>query len=95
MVCADLELLDQATIEAIARALSEAQIERVRSGLARVKARWPKLTTAVITGIGSFLAAVAAEREGFAVADLADQIGVDAARTAPAAAVALLLGAEA
>jgi probable H4MPT-linked C1 transfer pathway protein len=95
MVCADLELLDQAAIEAIAEALAEAQIERVRAGLARVRGRWPNLTTAVITGIGSFLAAAAAEREGLEVADLADQIGVDAARTAPAAAVALLLGAEA
>jgi hypothetical protein len=94
MVCADLELLDLAAIEAIAQALAEAQINRVRAGLARVKARWPKLTTAVITGIGAFLAAEAAGREGFDVADLADQIGVDAARTAPAAAVALLLGTE-
>jgi probable H4MPT-linked C1 transfer pathway protein len=94
VVCADPELLDQASIDVIAQALAEAQIERVRAGLARVRARWPALTTAVITGVGSFLAAKAAVAEGFDVADLADQIGTDAARTAPAAAAALLLGAE-
>lgn len=94
VVCADRELLDPASIDAIAHALAEAQTDRVRAGLARVRARWPALTTAVVTGIGSFLAADAAKREGLEVADLADQIGTDAARTAPAAAVALLLGAE-
>lgn len=94
VVCADLEMLDTTSVQAIAAALAAAQVERVRAGLKRVRSRWPSLKTAVVAGLGSFLAAQVAEQEGLAVSELASQLGADVARTAPAAAVALLLGAE-
>jgi probable H4MPT-linked C1 transfer pathway protein len=93
VVCGDLELLSPESVMTIAQALAEAQTDRVRAGLQRVRQRWPSLSTAVVTGLGAFLAADAAGREGLTVVDLAERIGVDAGRTAPAAAVALLLGA--
>jgi uncharacterized hydantoinase/oxoprolinase family protein len=62
----------------------------VADALRRVHARHPRLGTAVVTGLGDFIAAEAACREGLEVMPLADRIG-DAARMAPAASVAWLL----
>ncbi len=92
-VCADLEMLDEGAITSIARALAQAQTDRVRAGLKRVMGRWPRLKTAVVTGQGAFLAAEAAQQEGLEVSELASQLGPEASRAAAAAAVALLLGA--
>jgi (4-(4-[2-(gamma-L-glutamylamino)ethyl]phenoxymethyl)furan-2-yl)methanamine synthase len=89
-VCADAEMLDETAVGTIAGALADAQAERVAAALGRVRARHPALTTAVVTGLGDFIAAEAARRTGLAVQPLADRIG-DAARIAPAAAVAWLL----
>ncbi|HTO72947.1 MAG TPA: hydantoinase/oxoprolinase family protein [Gemmatimonadales bacterium] len=94
VICADLEMLSGESVQAIAEALGAAQGERVREGLSRVRQRQPALTTAVVTGLGSFLARQVAEQEGLKVIELADRIGADAGKTAPAAAVALLLGAD-
>jgi hypothetical protein len=93
VVCADPEMVDEAAIVAIAQSLAHSQRERVRAGLRRVTARWPAVKVAVVTGLGAFLAAEAAQLEGLEVSQLANQLGAEAARTAPAAAVALLLGA--
>ena len=93
VVCADRELLDTEGITAIADALAAAQVERVAAAIARVRSRHPTLCTAVVTGVGAFVAAAAARRAGLAVVALADTLGADAARCAPAAAVALLLDA--
>lgn len=49
------------------------------------------LRTAVVTGLGSFIATRAARRAGLSVIHLGDALGADGARCAPAAAVALLL----
>ena len=54
-------------------------------------ARHPSITTAVVAGLGDFIAAEAARGVGLDIVPLADRLG-DAARTAPAAAVAWLLG---
>jgi (4-(4-[2-(gamma-L-glutamylamino)ethyl]phenoxymethyl)furan-2-yl)methanamine synthase len=89
-VCADAEMLDEEAVGAIARAVAEAQVERVAAGLRRVRARHPGLDIAVVTGLGDFIAAEAARRAGLDVLPLADRIG-DAARAAPATAVASLL----
>ena len=89
-VCADSEMLDEAAVGTIARALAEAQVSMVADAIRRVHARHPALGTAVVTGLGDFIAAEAASRAGLEVIPLADRIG-DAARTAPAAAVAWLL----
>ena len=90
VVCGDREMLDEAAIDAIAVGLVEAQARLVAAGLARVRARWPAIEAAVVTGLGDFIAARAAHEAGLRVTNLADRLG-DASRTAPAAAVALLL----
>jgi probable H4MPT-linked C1 transfer pathway protein len=89
-VCADAEMLDEEAIGTIARAQAEAQALLVADAIRRVHARHPRITTAVVTGLGDFIAAEAARRHGLDVSHLADRIG-DAARTAPATAVAWLL----
>ena len=90
VVCADREMLDEAAISMIADALAQAQIERIADAIARVVAQHPSLRQAVVTGLGSFIAARAARVAGLDVVDLADSMGGDAARCAPAASVALL-----
>jgi probable H4MPT-linked C1 transfer pathway protein len=89
-VCADAEMLDEDAVGAIARALAEAQVERVTAGIKRVHARHPRLRLAVVTGLGDFIAAEAVRRTSLDLRPLAERLG-DAARTAPAAAVASLL----
>jgi len=94
VVCADRELLDDAGVDAIAACVAEAQAEQIATAVRRVVARHPRLRdggTAVVTGLGDFLAAAAAERAGLPLRRLAEQVGDAAARCAPAAAVALLL----
>jgi probable H4MPT-linked C1 transfer pathway protein len=93
VVCADREMLSEEAIDDIAEALTEAQIGDVVAAIGRVKAVHPGLGVAVVTGSGDFIAAEAARRTGLAMVALADRIG-DAARTAPAAAVAWLLAQE-
>jgi len=78
-------------LDVIARALAEAQIDRVAAAVARVRARHPAIDLAVVTGLGEFIASVAARRAGLRVERLAGMVGEAAARAAPAAAVALLL----
>ena len=89
-VCADAEMLDEDTVSSIARSLAEAQLESVIAAMRRVLGRRPGLRTAVVAGLGDFIAAEAARRAGLVPVPLADRLG-DAARTAPAAAVAWLL----
>jgi probable H4MPT-linked C1 transfer pathway protein len=91
VVCADREMLDEAAVSAIADALARAQVDRVVDAIRRVVARHPSLTTAVVTGLGAFIAEVAARAAGLRVVRLAAELGDDGARCAPAAAVALLL----
>ena len=91
VVCADTEMLSDEEITAIAEHVAERAEERIAMNVARVRSRQPQLELAVVTGLGDFLAARAARRAGMRVAFLADLLGDDAARSAPAAAVALLL----
>jgi probable H4MPT-linked C1 transfer pathway protein len=93
IVCGDREMLDERAIDEIARTLAEAQVGLVAAALERVRDRWPAVNTAVVTGLGAFIAADAAMRVGLRVVPLADRLG-DAARTAPAVAVAWLLSDE-
>jgi probable H4MPT-linked C1 transfer pathway protein len=90
MVCADREILDDSAIDEIASALANAQLVSVVEALTRVRRRFPAIDTAVVTGLGDFIAAEAAQAVGLAVLPLADRLG-SAALTAPAAAVAWLL----
>ncbi len=91
IVCADREMLDDRAIGAIADAVADAQVELIGDALRRVRDRHPQLHTAVVTGLGAFIAIRAARRLALDVSRLADAIGDDASRCAPAAAVALLL----
>jgi (4-(4-[2-(gamma-L-glutamylamino)ethyl]phenoxymethyl)furan-2-yl)methanamine synthase len=90
VICADRELLDEMAIAAVADALADAQVRRVGAAIRRVLARHPSLATAVVTGLGAFLAKEAARSAGLTVVSLASRFGNAAARFAPAAAVALL-----
>lgn len=91
IVCADREMLDEAAISAIADAVAQAQIGQVAGAIGRVLARHPSLRLAVVTGLGSFVAAAAARAAGLDVISLAESLGEGAARCAPATSVALLL----
>jgi uncharacterized hydantoinase/oxoprolinase family protein len=80
-------------VDAIAGRVAAAQVRQVANGLRQVLRRLgpsaPGL--AVLAGQGAFLARQAADAVGLATSDLADRMGRDAARSAPAAAVACLL----
>jgi len=91
VVCADTEMVSDEELAAIAEHVAARAEERIAMSVARVRSRQPQLELAVVTGLGDFLAARAARRAGMRVAFLADLLGRDAARSAPAAAVALLL----
>jgi hypothetical protein len=93
VVCGDREMLDEATIDRIARAVVETQVELVAAGVRRVASRFPGCRSAVVTGLGDFIAAEAARRTGLEVRPLAERLGA-AARVAPAAAVGWLLADE-
>lgn len=90
IVCADRDMLDDSAIDAIAAALAAAQVRTIGEALRHLCRLRPEITTAVVTGLGDFIAAEAARAAGLIVMPLADRLG-DAARTAPAAAVAWLL----
>lgn len=91
MVAADLEMLDDADVTAIARAVAAAQVRAIASGLRQVLlglgALAPRL--AVLAGRGAFLGRAAAEALGLAARPIA--LAGPAQQAAPAAAVALLL----
>jgi uncharacterized hydantoinase/oxoprolinase family protein len=91
VVCADREMLDDTAISAIADAAADAQTARIADAIRRILARHHSLQTAVVTGVGAFIGAAAATSAGLHVTPLADALGDAAARSAPAAAVALLL----
>ena len=66
-------MLDDEAMDAIARALAEAQVGAGRSRHRRVRVRHPALTVAVVTGLGDFIAAEAAQRSGLEVVRLAER----------------------
>jgi probable H4MPT-linked C1 transfer pathway protein len=94
VVCADREMLDEAAITRIAQSVADAQVEQVADSIRRVVARHPGLTTAVVTGLGAFIGERAARTAGLPVVSLSSHLGAAGARSAPAAAVALLLDQE-
>jgi uncharacterized hydantoinase/oxoprolinase family protein len=83
-------MLDDSALDAIAGALADAQVRDVAAAIKRMLERWPGITTAVVAGLGDFIAVEAAEIVGLDIVRLADRLG-QSARTAPAAAVAWLL----
>jgi probable H4MPT-linked C1 transfer pathway protein len=91
-ICADREMVDESDVTAIADALAAAQIARIAAAIEIVRARHLSLRAAVVTGLGAFIAERAARHAGLDVVSLASALGDGAARCAPAASVALLLG---
>jgi len=91
IVCADRELIDADGLSRIADAVADAQIRRIVSAIDTIVARHSSLRTAVVAGLGAFIADTAARTAGLDVTHLASAMGPAAARCAPAAAVALLL----
>jgi probable H4MPT-linked C1 transfer pathway protein len=96
VVCGDAELLNTDDVSAIARRVAEAQVGQIAGGvrqvLKRLGATAPKV--AILAGQGTFLARAAVRRFGLEIRDLGQDIGSDAARIGPAAAVAWLLADE-
>jgi probable H4MPT-linked C1 transfer pathway protein len=90
VVCADGDVADDEAITAIADAVAGAQVDRIAEAIAGVRARHPALETAVVAGVGAFLGASAARAAGLRVVSLANELGEEGGRSAPAAAVALL-----
>jgi (4-(4-[2-(gamma-L-glutamylamino)ethyl]phenoxymethyl)furan-2-yl)methanamine synthase len=90
VVCADRDALDDSAIDRIADAVAAAQVRRTAEAIARVCHRHPAITTAVVTGVGDFIAGAAAVQAGLSVQRLADAWGPDASHIAPAVAVAVL-----
>ncbi len=90
VVCADRDMLDEHSVDRIATALAQAQVETVVHALRRILQRFPSISTAVIAGLGDFIARDAADAVHLGILPLSDLLGPPA-RTAPAAAVAWLL----
>jgi (4-(4-[2-(gamma-L-glutamylamino)ethyl]phenoxymethyl)furan-2-yl)methanamine synthase len=90
VVCADREMLDEDTIDRIAQAVAQAQLGRITAALREVRSRFLTLDTAVVTGLGEFIAAEAARDVGLRVIRLGDTVD-GAGQTAAATAVACLL----
>jgi hypothetical protein len=93
MICADAAKLSAGEITAIAEQVARAQAKQIASGIRQVKRRLgdacPRV--ALLAGQGRALARAAADAGDFVARDLAEDIGVPAARSTPAAAVAYLL----
>ena len=94
MVCADRETLSDADLTAIADHVARAQTRQIAHGIRQVLRRLgvserPRM--AIVAGSGAFLARAAAESARLTTRDLSAELGADAARAAPAAAVAWLL----
>src|SRR4051794_30621361 len=61
VVCGDREMLDEAAIDGIALALARAQRDEIVGALLELRSQHPQIDTAVVAGIGEFIAAEAAE----------------------------------
>jgi uncharacterized hydantoinase/oxoprolinase family protein len=90
MVCADRTMLADADIDAIAVEVAGAQVQSILRAIRRVRERHPEITTAVVAGMGEFIASEAANLGALQVASLSFELSV-APQAAPAAAVALHL----
>ncbi len=91
VVCADIEMLRMAEIEAIAHAIAAEQTSQIAGAINRVMAESGVAGPIVAAGAGSFLAEDAAAQLDLACVSLAATLGVAASYAAPAAALALLL----
>ena len=90
VICADRELVDESEITHIADFVAAEQRTSIANAITCVRSRHPDISTAVVMGLGEFIARDAARAAGLDIVSLGGDIGADASRYAPAAAVALL-----
>src|SRR3954469_3190335 len=94
LVCADVEQLDAAEVDAIAAFLHGEQLRQLEEAARRVEAPLPPGAPVVAVGSGAFLGRAVAARLGRAVADVPAPWGATGGEVAPAAALAGLLAAR-
>ncbi len=93
LVCADVEQLDEAEIDAIAAFLHDEQLRQIEDAARRVQGPLPPEAPVVAVGSGAFLGREVAARLGRAAADAPAPWGATGGEVAPAAALAALLAA--
>jgi len=100
VVCADIDMLSEQEIVAIARRVWEKQIEQISEGLKHVykqlKLSASRKISIVVTGMGrDFLAKKAAQKAGFKqVIDIGELLGEDVAIMSPSVGVALIVASK-
>ena len=96
VVCADVDMLNEQEIVAMAKFVYERQVEQIAAGLKQVYERRQPIQeekTVVVTGLGiNFLARKAAEKVGFKqIIDIKELVGAEAAVVSPSVGVALMV----
>jgi probable H4MPT-linked C1 transfer pathway protein len=96
VVCADIDMLTEQEIVAMAQYVYDRQIEQIAAGLKQVRERTKQSLEeekVVVTGLGrNFLARKAAEKLGFRqIVDMKDFVGAGAAVVSPSFGVALMV----
>jgi (4-(4-[2-(gamma-L-glutamylamino)ethyl]phenoxymethyl)furan-2-yl)methanamine synthase len=89
-VCADAQMLDEDDISRIAAALARSQLQRITQAVRSVRARHPRIDTAIVTGLGAFQGVEAGRAAGLA-SNLLSEMAEVPPQAAPATAVAWLL----
>ena len=91
LVCADVEQLEEAEVDAIATFLHDEQVRQIEAAARRVQRPLPPGAPVVAVGSGAFLGREVAVRLGRAVGDAPAPWGAAGGEVAPAAALAVLL----
>ncbi|HZB76703.1 MAG TPA: hydantoinase/oxoprolinase family protein, partial [Solirubrobacteraceae bacterium] len=94
LVCADVEQLDEAEVDAIATFLHDEQVRQIEAAARRVQGSLPPGAPVVAVGSGAFLAREVAARLGRTVAEGLVPWGATGGELGPAAALAALLAAR-
>ncbi len=94
LVCADVEQLDEAEVDAIATFLHDEQVRQIEDAARRVQGPLPPGAPVVAVGSGVFLGREVAARLARAVTDAPAPWGATDGEVAPAAALAVLLAAQ-
>lgn len=91
VVCADLSMVSETEVTAIAMHVAEAQVGAIAAAVAQVRKRHPHLDRAAVLGVGAPIATLAAREAGLQPVPMDPSWSAAASRAAPAVAVARLL----
>lgn len=101
VVCADIEMLTEQDITAMANYIYMRQLEQIARGLKKVYKKMKihlaqEKIAIVVTGLGrDFLARIAAEKAGFTeIIDLSEMLGDEASVVSPSVGVAIMLASD-